>query len=457
MMVQPRLNGLVLHNDEIYARHMREEYTAQGLYKNSVVVEINTNTATSGQLKLPGLAQDAEGEELNIHYLTAEEKIAEAEAEYNRTHYSMEESFLRDLYSGIMESVLSNFDDKTDVFKATEAFSMNAARYGQLINHFFADDVNIDAHKAKLSEVIESAKTNISQKAAESLAGFFEQNNTSFDKAAMTDTISELLTQRTAQYAQSYQNGELSVENTDKSVYQYMNAKDDVASAANAQFGEISYNDVARLSDAIYEFESAIISQIDNIRYGGAITKEQVGMVLGLASAQVHIMDDGSSLFAAFSKAANNSISNTLDQLVRESEKNAREFNSEGYGLTMKAFSRSSVLEIMSWFNGVENGDTEKNLLLAMQKVTNSYNSAANDDSLYAGAFSAKNKHLSFMPSDFWADMQQWSSAERNDAVNYMTGYMLLNWNIWSKSSTVIQNNSNYIVGSTGSLVNESV
>ncbi|MGE4484910.1 MAG: hypothetical protein AB7C97_07350 [Oscillospiraceae bacterium] len=435
--------ALTLHNGEIYKRRVREEYASETSQYSPI-----SSSGTLGKLELPDAASNQQV--LQFHVMTDDE-VQEAEAKaYDMSHYSMAESFLMDLEDGTIGENLSNSVADGDALESIETFSYEAARYGSLLQNFYGNSENIDGLKDELNGVIEKSMQTFSEKVSGDIGSFFSENGVEFDKSAMADTIQNITKARLSVYQSAFQNGEISVNNTGTSIYSYMAAQGGEISADNAQFGELSYDDITRLSEAVYEFSNSVISQQDNIRYSLNTTAEQTGMVLGLAQAQVSIMDDGSSLFSAFSKAANSKINSVINSVVSASQEQSEKFKNGGgrkNGQTCDPITNADIRNVMSWFSEVEYGDTQTNLQLAINKVYDSYMNTHKSDVNYAGS----NSNLfQYMPEAFSEDL----SEIRSNAITDMQNYMLLNWNIWASFSNAVSDSSKYLMDSSGSAVN---
>ena len=439
---------LMLHNGEIYERRIREEYAAEYAASNARYSPI-LPSGTLGKLELPDRQFQAVSEEipqaLQTHIIT-DEDLQKVDAKiYDSSHYSMAESFLMDLEDGTIAGNLSTSAADGDVLKSIETFSYEAARYGSVLQNFYGGSEIADKLKGELNSAIEKSIQTFSRKVAGQLGGFFSGNGVAFDQSAMADTVQDITKARLSEYQSAFKSGDISINNTDTSIYSHMAAQCGNISAGNAQFGELRYKDITRLSEAVYEFSSSIISQQDNIRYGLNTTAEQTGMVLGLAQAQARIMDDGSSLFGAFSNAANNKINSVINSVVSESrEQNEKIKNSGG---TYDPITSSDIRSVMNWFSGIEYGDTQTNLQLAMDKVYDSYMSTHKSDANYAGSNS---KWYDYMPKAFFDDLAR----ERSDTITDMQNYMLLNWNIWAGSSNAVSDSGRYLMDSAGGAVN---
>ena len=355
-----------------------------------------------------------------------------------------------DLEDGTIEGRLSDSAADGDVLKSIETFSYEAARYGSLLQNFCGGSENADKLKGELNSALEKSIQTFSKKVAGDLGGFFSGNDVEFDESAMADTVQNITRARLTEYESAFQSDEISVSNTDTSIYSHMAARGGDISTNNAQFGELRYKDITRLSEAVYEFSNSVISQQDNIRYSLNTTAEQTGMVLGLAQTQARIMDDGSSLFGAFSQAANNKINSVITSVVSESLDQSEKFKNGGgwkSGQTCDAITGLDIRGVMNLFSGIEYGDAQANLQLAMNKIYDSYMNTHKSDVNYAGSDC---KSFNDMPKAFFDDL----SEIRSNTIKDMQNYMLLNWNIWTGSSNAVRDSSKYLMDSSGGAVN---
>ncbi len=443
-------NGIMTHNGELYMRRVREEYAHVYTPGHGVQCIENLGEVYYGKLELP--VQDGMQAALEFHIMTDEEVRAFEKRAYDAAHYTMEESFLMDLEDGVLGRELVAAAADGDLLKSVETFSLKAARFGALLERFYGGTEQYAMLQEKLGAVIDKSLQAFSEKVSDDLARFFTENGVQLDTGAMSAAVMDVTRARMAEYQAAYKNGDIAALHTDLSVYAFMAGQGGNISVSSAQFGEVTYDGLTRLSEAVYEFSNTLISQQDNLRLGLNTTAEQTGMVLGLAKAQVRIMDDGSALFGAFRAAADNKINAIIDEVAAESRARYDEIKRKGGykgSLTYGIITNAEIHKVMSWFDGIEYGDVQNNMALAMKKVYDSYMAHANNEVKYAGNYFSRGDTLfAHMPEAFWKDYSAYMNDIRSEAITSMQNYMLLQWNIWAGSSVSINNGSKYQISS---------
>ncbi len=388
-----------------------------------------------------------------------------ATSDFEKMHgLSEAEAFEYILNNGTIEKMLSQShvsEGSMDIERTIESYAYHAAAYQSLQKELFADSDKADSVQAALDEAMSKGLDNVSSGLAKDLADYFAKGGIEVDADALAGAIKEIAAERVSAYQTLFDEGQISTDHTMESAQSAMygemskgrfEAFEDIK--VETQFGEISYDDLSGISDAIDEFEDALALK----DYPLGNTAEELGIRLGMAKAQVGLMNDGSALYSAFMKAADARIVEEKQAAVEANRqaRNGTNYAAEGYSYS--SIDMSAVDRYIGMFANVNRDNMASAIQNIMDSIARDYISRPLNDASYNGSYAVGNGSLGRnMPDEYHQDRAKLALENRALHISTAENYAMASWNEWLGTTRNVQNPGRYMLSSEYNSVDYSV